>query len=134
MMLGSILRGALVAGSITAALALPRSFEVPTQLWVALLLALHVALPIAAAFWGRRADALTLDVGVAGIGLAYIGVLALTRDGSGWLYIGLPLGYAIYGIVATAVFTALMRWRRAWRLRAIKRERAQRSRPRTAAA
>lgn len=133
MMLGSIVRGAIVAGAVTVALALPRSIDLQTQAWIGVLIVLHLALPVAAAFWGRRADTLSLDVGLAGIGIAYIGVLALTRDGSGWLYIGLPLGYALYGILATIVFNGLSTWRRALRLRTLKRQRAERRRPSEAA-
>ncbi len=128
MVIASFARGAVVAASVTAALALPASIDLETKAWVGLLVALHLAFPVAAAFWGRRADTLGLDVGLAGIGLAYIGVLALTEEGTGWLYIGLPLAYAAYGIFATAVFHAASRSRRALRLRSIKRLRAARGR------
>lgn len=128
MMIASIARGAFVAASVTAAIVLPRSVDLATQAWVGLLVALHLAFPVAAAFWGRRADTLGLDVGLAGIGLAYIGVLALAEDGSAGLYLGLPLAYAAYGVFATLVFNGASRWRRLLRLRSIKRVRAARGR------
>ncbi|HEY8431124.1 MAG TPA: hypothetical protein VIL20_22245 [Sandaracinaceae bacterium] len=128
---GSIVRGAIAAASVGIAFALPRS-AIDESARIALLAVLHLALPVAAVWWSRRPDVQSLDVGLAGIGVTYIGVLALTRDGPGALYVGLPAGYAAYCIVASGIFSALANVRRAMRLRAIKRRRARRSLARAA--
>lgn len=128
MMLGSIARGGIVAASIAAALALHRSLDLATSVWVTALVALHLALPVGAAFWGRRADGVSLDIGLAGIGAVYMGVLALVtpQENGPLLYLGLPLGFAVYAFVATLVFAASAKWRRALRVRGLRQLRAER--------
>lgn len=131
-MFGSITRGAVLASSIALVLALPRALDLPAAIWVTLLLLAHVALPFAAALWPRRADALTFDAALAGVGLAYIGLLALSPHESGWLYGGAPLGYALYAFLATLGFMAASRWRTAARVRGLARLRGEaRARHRT---
>lgn len=134
-MIGSVLRGALVAAAVAVALALPRSLDLGWSPWIALLGVMHVALPFGAAFWGRRADTVTLDVGLAGIGIAYIGLMAFTPDASVWLYLVLPLVFTVYAVLATASFAGLRRWRTALRIRRMRRLREQaRARPSTSVA
>ncbi len=135
-MLSSIARGGIVSASIAAAFALPRSIDLATGLWISVLVVLHLALPIGAAFWGRRADPVGLDIGLAGIGIAYMGVLALVNpaENAAVLYIGLPLAYAAYAFAASALFVLSAKWRRVLRIRGLRQLRAQvRARAATAA-
>jgi hypothetical protein len=127
MMLGSIARGGIVAAFIATALALPRAFDLSTVVWIGLLVALHLALPVAAAFWGRRSDVATLDIGLAGVGAVYMGLLALMspQENAVVLYLGVPLGYAAYAFVATMIFTAGAKWRRLVRVRGLRQLRAE---------
>jgi hypothetical protein len=124
-MLGSIVRGSLVSAAVTAALVLPRSVDLATTAWVLLLAVSHLLLPVAAAYWGRRPDSASLDVGLAGIGVVYLVLLSLLPHGgsSTLIFLGVPVGFALYAALATVAFNALARWRRLARVRSIKRRR-----------
>ncbi len=126
-MLASIARGGIIAAAIAVALALPRSLDVAATIWVTVLAVLHLVLPIGAAFWGRRSDPMSLDIGLAGIGAVYMGVLALVspQHDAAVLYLGLPLGYAAYAFAATLIFAASAKWRRVLRVRGLRQLRAQ---------
>lgn len=136
-MLGSIARGGVVAASIGVVLALARSLDLPTALWLAATIALHLALPAVAAFSGRRSDVMTLDIGLAGIGVVYMGVVALVDRPANALalYLGLPLGFAAYSMIAALIYTSCASWRRLLRIRGYRALRAQvRSRARASVA
>lgn len=118
-MLRSIVRGAILASCVGLVVALLRSTDLPVALAVALIVAAHIALPVAAAFWPPRPDDLTFDSALAGLGLVYIGLLGLSPNATNWLYIGVPFSYALYAFVATALFAAAGRVRERARQRAV---------------
>ncbi len=130
MMLMSIVRGAFIAALVASTLAVYRAIDFEGQAWLIPMVGAHLVLPIAAAFWGRRPDASTLDVGLVGIGLSYIVLLALVpSDWSTASYIVLPIIYCGYSLLAAGAFAALAQVRTAMRVRGFARLRRRASTP-----
>jgi hypothetical protein len=126
--LASIARGAILSAIVAGVLAVYRAVDLESHAWMYVLVAVHFVLPVAAAFWARRPDPTTLDVGLAGIGITYIFVLALapTDKWNGAMYIGLAILYCIYSLLAAAAFHGLAHWRTVLRVRGFARLRQAR--------
>jgi hypothetical protein len=103
--------------------------------WIPVMIAAHIALPLIAAFSGKRADAMSLDIALATLGSAYMLVMLFMPRGAwpGSTYVTVAVGYSVYAVVAALVFASLSSLRTALRVQGWKRLRAQRNGARTTA-
>lgn len=96
--------------------------------WLPILIPAHLLLPVIAAFSGRRADPLGVDIALATLASVYLIVMLYMPRGAwpGSTYVGVAIAYTLYALFAAALFASMATLRTAIRVQGWKRLRAQR--------